>query len=104
MISVLSAMPSQWALQYFCFSGAMQLQAGFAHFFVPVIHTSEAVRCAGPEAPQAWMILMQGAAEKDAGASAVGLRAMLGKIAESEMPGASVVARRDKLEGRSHVV
>jgi hypothetical protein len=50
------------------------------------------------------MILMQGAAEKDAGASAVGLRAMLGKIAESEMPGASVVARRDKLEGRSHVV
>jgi hypothetical protein len=58
----------------------------------------------GPEAPQAWMILMQGAAEKDAGASAVGLRAMLGKIAESEMPWASVVARRDKLEGRSHVV
>jgi hypothetical protein len=27
-----------------------------------------------------------------------------GKFAESEMPGASVVARRDKLEGRSHVV
>ena len=42
MISVLSAMPSQWALQYFCFSGAMQLQAGFAHFFVPVMFTSEA--------------------------------------------------------------
>jgi hypothetical protein len=32
MISVLSAIPSQWALQYFCFSGARQLQAGFAHF------------------------------------------------------------------------
>jgi hypothetical protein len=41
MISVLSAMPSQWALQYFCLSGATQLQAGFAHFFVPAIITSE---------------------------------------------------------------
>ena len=37
MISVLSAMPSQWALQYFSFSGGTQLQAGFAHFFVPAI-------------------------------------------------------------------
>jgi len=42
MISVLSAMPSQWALQYFCFSGAMQLQAGFAHFFVAAMFTSQA--------------------------------------------------------------
>jgi hypothetical protein len=47
MISVLSAMPSQWALQYFCFSGAMQLQAGFAHFLVLAIITSEAVPCPG---------------------------------------------------------
>jgi hypothetical protein len=41
MISVLLAMPSQWALQYFCLSGAMQLQAEFAHFFVSAIFTSE---------------------------------------------------------------
>ena len=40
MISVLLAMPSQWALQYFCLSGAMQLQAEFAHFFVPAIYAS----------------------------------------------------------------
>jgi hypothetical protein len=33
-------MPSQWALQYFCLSGAMQLQAEFAHFFVPAICAS----------------------------------------------------------------
>jgi hypothetical protein len=32
VISVLSAMPSQWALQYFAFSGGMQLHAAFAHF------------------------------------------------------------------------
>ena len=31
-ISTLSAIPSQWALQYFSFSGAMQAQAGLAHF------------------------------------------------------------------------
>ena len=31
-ISVLLAIPSQWALQYFSFSGAVQLQAEFAHF------------------------------------------------------------------------
>ena len=31
-ISVLLAMPSQWALQYFDFSAAGQLQAAFAHF------------------------------------------------------------------------
>ena len=31
-ISVLSPIPSQWALQYFSLSGAGQLQAGFAHF------------------------------------------------------------------------
>lgn len=31
-ISVLSAIPSQWALQYFDFSSAIQLQAAFAHF------------------------------------------------------------------------
>ena len=31
-ISVLSAMPSQWALQYFALSGGMQLHAAFAHF------------------------------------------------------------------------
>jgi hypothetical protein len=28
----LSAIPSQWALQYFDFSSAIQLQAAFAHF------------------------------------------------------------------------
>lgn len=32
MISVLLATPSQWALQYFDLSGAMQVQAAFAHF------------------------------------------------------------------------
>jgi hypothetical protein len=32
-ISVLSAIPSQWALQYFPLSGGMQLQAALAHFF-----------------------------------------------------------------------
>jgi hypothetical protein len=31
-ISVLSAIPSQWALQYLDLSAAMQLQAAFAHF------------------------------------------------------------------------
>jgi len=31
-ISILLAIPSQWALQYFSFSGAVQLQAEFAHF------------------------------------------------------------------------
>ena len=31
-ISVLSAIPSQWALQYFDLSAAGQLQAAFAHF------------------------------------------------------------------------
>jgi hypothetical protein len=46
-ISVLSAIPSQWALQYFEPLGAMQLQAAFAHFLElaivflhPVRHTS----------------------------------------------------------------
>ena len=33
MSSVLSPMPSQWALQYFSFPPGTQLQAGFAHFF-----------------------------------------------------------------------
>ena len=33
LISVLLPMPSQWALQYFPFSGAGQVQAAFAHFF-----------------------------------------------------------------------
>jgi len=31
-ISTLSATPSQWALQYFSFSGGTQTQAGLAHF------------------------------------------------------------------------
>jgi len=31
-ISILFAIPSQWALQYFSFVGAGQLQAEFAHF------------------------------------------------------------------------
>jgi len=31
-ISTLLAMPSQWALQYFDFSGGTQLQAALAHF------------------------------------------------------------------------
>jgi hypothetical protein len=34
MISTFFATPSQWALQYLSLSGAMQLQAAFAHFFV----------------------------------------------------------------------
>lgn len=33
LISLLFPMPSQWALQYFPFSGAGQVQAAFAHFF-----------------------------------------------------------------------
>jgi len=32
-ISIFSAIPSQCALQYFSFSGAVQVHAGFAHFF-----------------------------------------------------------------------
>jgi hypothetical protein len=32
LISLLFPMPSQWALQYFDFSGAGQVQAAFAHF------------------------------------------------------------------------
>jgi hypothetical protein len=31
-ISILLAIPSQWALQYFSFSGAVQLHAELAHF------------------------------------------------------------------------
>jgi hypothetical protein len=31
-ISILSAIPSQWALQYFSLFGAGQVQAGLAHF------------------------------------------------------------------------
>jgi hypothetical protein len=31
-ISILSAIPSQWALQYFSLFIAVQVQAGFAHF------------------------------------------------------------------------
>ena len=52
MSSVLSPMPSQWALQYLSllFSG-MQLQAGLAHFFVPAIVTSEAGPARGRETP-----------------------------------------------------
>jgi len=59
MISVLSAMPSQWALQYFCFSGATQLQAGFAHFLVLAILTSETGPAWVPEATQAWVTVMR---------------------------------------------
>jgi len=40
-ISVLSPIPSQWALQYFSLLGAGQLQAGFAHFLgVVAIYSS----------------------------------------------------------------
>jgi hypothetical protein len=39
-ISVLSSIPSQWALQYFSLLGGMQLQAGFAHFLeLAIIHS-----------------------------------------------------------------
>ena len=37
MISVLPAMPSQCALQYFDLSVGMQIQAAFAHFFLSAI-------------------------------------------------------------------
>ena len=61
MISVLSPMPSQWALQYLSllFSG-MQLQAGLAHFFVPAIITSEAGPARAREDPRAWEFEMRG--------------------------------------------
>jgi hypothetical protein len=36
-ISDLSAIPSQWALQYFDLSVEMQLQAAFAHFLGAVV-------------------------------------------------------------------
>lgn len=36
-ISTLSAMPSQWALQYLAFSGAAQVQAALAHFLGVVV-------------------------------------------------------------------
>jgi hypothetical protein len=52
MISVLSEMPSQWALQYFCLSGAVQLQAGFAHFFVAAMFTSEIGPARGIKRPR----------------------------------------------------
>jgi hypothetical protein len=45
IISVLLAMPSQWALQYFCFSGGMQLQAALAHFFVFAMSSLQPGRC-----------------------------------------------------------
>ena len=67
MISVLSPMPSQCALQYFCFSGGMQLQAGFAHFLVPDIITSEAEPDQGVWNTRAWVVLMRSLDEKDAG-------------------------------------
>jgi hypothetical protein len=35
--STLSSIPSQWALQYFCFSGGIQLQAALAQVLTSVI-------------------------------------------------------------------
>ena len=85
MISVLSAMPSQWALQYFCFSGAMQLQAGFAHFFAAAMFTSQAQPAPTRESAR-------GMDDSDAGQGGNGCRgAEMGAVL------------RDKLEVRSQV-
>lgn len=52
IISTLLPIPSQWALQYFSLSGAMQLHAGFAHFLLELaIRFLPGPERAGPQLP-----------------------------------------------------
>jgi len=51
-------MPSQCALQYFSLLAGTQLQAGFAHFFVPAIFPSLSRPTRTCEAFRAWINTM----------------------------------------------
>ena len=53
-ISVLSPIPSQWALQYFSFPSGMQLQAAFAHFLTLAIGLSSRGQAARYPTVRTW--------------------------------------------------